>query len=180
MYKIVLVAVSLIPLALASGYEEHGYGGGGDHYDKGYEAHYPPQPYKFGYDVKDGYGGTLNQKEEGDSHGNKKGSYGYTDAYGIYRTVEYVADKHDPADVYMHSSAGPSHYDGGHGSYKAATYSAPSYAPAQEVYAPIVKVAAPVYKAPVSYAMPKAVYSSDNGYGQSSAAYAVPLYSEHY
>ena len=22
------------------------------------------------------------------------GSYGYTDAYGIYRTVEYVADKH--------------------------------------------------------------------------------------
>lgn len=37
--KIVLVAVSLIPLALASGYEEHGYGGGGDHYDKGYEAH---------------------------------------------------------------------------------------------------------------------------------------------
>ncbi len=67
---------------------------------------YPPQPYKFGYDVKDGewckrnwddkrdiyenssftwneitdnlfslgYGGTLNQKEEGDSHGNKKGN----------------------------------------------------------------------------------------------------------
>lgn len=36
--KIVLVAVSLIPLALANGYEEHGYGGG-DHYDKGHEAH---------------------------------------------------------------------------------------------------------------------------------------------
>lgn len=35
-----LVAVSLIPLALANGYEEHGYsGGGGDHYDKGHEAH---------------------------------------------------------------------------------------------------------------------------------------------
>lgn len=36
-------------------------------------SQYPPQPYKFGYDVKDGYGGNLNQKEEGDSYGNKKG-----------------------------------------------------------------------------------------------------------
>ena len=47
-----------------------------------------------GFDLITGYGGTLNQKEEGDSYGNKKGTYGYTDSYGVYRQVEYVADKH--------------------------------------------------------------------------------------
>ncbi|UYV83030.1 hypothetical protein LAZ67_22001840 [Cordylochernes scorpioides] len=82
---------------------------------------YPPSPYKFGYDVKDEYGNTVHQTEEGDDHGNKRGSYGYVDAYGIHRTVEYVADEHgfratiktnepgtsnsDPADV--HFSADP-------------------------------------------------------------------------
>jgi hypothetical protein len=30
----------------------------------------------------------------GDSYGNKKGSYGYTDAHGIYRKVDYIADEH--------------------------------------------------------------------------------------
>ena len=48
---------------------------------------YAPQPYKFGYEVKDGYGNSLHQQETGDDYNNKKGSYGYTDAYGIYRQV---------------------------------------------------------------------------------------------
>ncbi|KAI2810626.1 hypothetical protein RDWZM_002452 [Blomia tropicalis] len=167
MYKnkiILIVAVSLLPLALANGYghaEEHGYE----------KEHYPPQPYKFGYDVKDGYGGTLNQKEEGDSYGNKKGTYGYTDSYGVYRQVEYVADKHgfratvktnepgtanqNPADVYMHSNAGPTHYETGNTGYKAAAaaaaaYSAPSYAPVvKEAYVPLGEMSAPVYNAPM-------------------------------
>lgn len=30
----------------------------------------------------------------GDSYGNKKGSYGYTDAHGVYRKVDYIADEH--------------------------------------------------------------------------------------
>ena len=36
MYKIVLVAASLIPIVLANGYEEHGHSGGDSH---GYEKH---------------------------------------------------------------------------------------------------------------------------------------------
>lgn len=31
----------------------------------------------------------------GDDYGTKKGSYGYTDAYGIYRKVDYIADSYD-------------------------------------------------------------------------------------
>ncbi|UYV73579.1 hypothetical protein LAZ67_10004142 [Cordylochernes scorpioides] len=57
--------------------------------------HHAPQPYKFGYDVKDEYGATNFRDEEGDGHGAVKGSYGYRDPeYGLYRIVEYVAD-HD-------------------------------------------------------------------------------------
>ncbi|XP_054168626.1 uncharacterized protein LOC128965872 [Oppia nitens] len=87
------------------------------------------------------YGSTLQQKEEGDSHGNKKGSYGYTDGHGIYRQVDYVADKNgfratiktnepgtsdqDPADVHIDSSArNDDHYSA---PQKAQSYSAPSY-----------------------------------------------------
>jgi hypothetical protein len=111
-------------------------------YGKSYEPSYPPQPYKFGYDVKDHYGSTLQQKEEGDAHGNKRGSYGYTDGHGIYRQVDYVADKNgfrasiktnepgtdnqDPADVNIHSSA-PRYIESEPTLYKAQSYSAPSY-----------------------------------------------------
>lgn len=52
-----------------------------------------PQPYNFGYQIDDGYGNNQHQAEEGDSYGNKKGSYGFTDAYGIYRKVDYIADE---------------------------------------------------------------------------------------
>lgn len=37
---------------------------------------------------------TLHYTLSGDSYGNKKGSYGYTDAHGIYRKVDYIADEH--------------------------------------------------------------------------------------
>ena len=36
---------------------------------------------------------TQYRHEEGDGHGSVKGSYGYTDDKGIYREVQYVADK---------------------------------------------------------------------------------------
>ncbi|GBN44920.1 hypothetical protein AVEN_85582-1, partial [Araneus ventricosus] len=55
---------------------------------------YPPQPYQFGYDSNDEYGNTAYRKESGDTNGRVQGSYGYKDAQGIERVVEYVADEH--------------------------------------------------------------------------------------
>ncbi|XP_035214028.1 adult-specific rigid cuticular protein 15.7-like [Stegodyphus dumicola] len=53
------------------------------------EIHHP-QPYAFGYSVKDHHG-EQHREESGDGHG-VKGSYGFTDARGIHRQVNYVAD----------------------------------------------------------------------------------------
>ncbi|GIY17162.1 uncharacterized protein CDAR_422501 [Caerostris darwini] len=98
------------------GYEDgiHGYYGGG------YDIKYPPQPYGFGYEIKDHHGNQQYRKEHSDG---KKviGSYGFTDAHGIHRLVDYVADEHgfrakvrtnepgtanqDPANVHIQSSA---------------------------------------------------------------------------
>jgi len=85
-----------------------------------------PQPYTFGYDVDNGDGNGFRQQEEGDSYGNKKGSYSYQDAYGVYRTVDYVADENgfratirtnepgtapgaNPADVQLDAIPPPAH-----------------------------------------------------------------------
>ncbi|CAN7996610.1 unnamed protein product, partial [Ixodes hexagonus] len=51
-----------------------------------------PQPYSFGYDNTDEFGTRLTRQETGDEHNNKVGSYGYVDAHGVARTVNYVAD----------------------------------------------------------------------------------------
>ncbi|GIZ04738.1 hypothetical protein CEXT_769811, partial [Caerostris extrusa] len=64
------------------------------------------------------------RKESSDGKGNVQGSYGYTDAHGIYRQVDYVADAYgfranvktnepgtdnqNPADV--HIQANPVQY----------------------------------------------------------------------
>ncbi|XP_065289981.1 uncharacterized protein [Dermacentor albipictus] len=56
------------------------------------EPVYPPHPYEFGYDIKDEFGNTQYRHETSDAHNNKRGSYGYTDANGISRQVDYVAD----------------------------------------------------------------------------------------
>ncbi|XP_075728207.1 uncharacterized protein LOC142769138 [Rhipicephalus microplus] len=53
---------------------------------------YPPHPYEFGYDTVDEFGNTQYRHETSDVHNNKHGFYGYTDANGIYRRVDYVAD----------------------------------------------------------------------------------------
>lgn len=50
-----------------------------------------PQPYNFGYDIKDEEGNKQWRNEAGDEYGSKKGSYGYVDAHGISRHVEYLA-----------------------------------------------------------------------------------------
>ncbi|KAH7965558.1 hypothetical protein HPB49_008746 [Dermacentor silvarum] len=56
------------------------------------EPVYPPHPYEFGYDIVDEFGNTQYRHETSDAHNNKRGSYGYTDANGISRRVDYVAD----------------------------------------------------------------------------------------
>lgn len=101
-----------------------------------------PIPYSFGYEFKDEYGASQSRKEDADGYGYKKGSYGYTDGYGIYRQVDYVADEkgfrasvktnepgtdnQNPADVQIQSSAAPSNYEG-HSPYnKLPAYSRPS------------------------------------------------------
>ncbi|GFX58478.1 cuticle protein 16.8 [Trichonephila clavipes] len=50
-----------------------------------------PQPYKFGYSVKDHHG-EQHREEAGNGAGGVVGSYGFTDARGIARRVNYVAD----------------------------------------------------------------------------------------
>ncbi|XP_054716945.1 cuticle protein 10.9-like [Uloborus diversus] len=84
-----------------------------------------PTPYDFGYDIAGDYGEfKQNRKESSDGKGNVQGSYGYTDAHGIYRQVDYVADAHgfranvktnepgtdnqNPADVAIYAT--PAHY----------------------------------------------------------------------
>ncbi|KAL1486442.1 hypothetical protein MTO96_031385 [Rhipicephalus appendiculatus] len=52
----------------------------------------PPQPYSFGYDNVDEFGNRQFRSERGDSNNAKTGSYGYRDANGLYRRVNYVAD----------------------------------------------------------------------------------------
>ena len=82
-----------------------------------YEEPVAWQPYSFGYSINDGHGNEQLREEKSDANGHKRGSYGYTDAYGIYRKVDYIADEHgfrasistnepgtgggDPADVHM-------------------------------------------------------------------------------
>ncbi|XP_065289978.1 cuticle protein 16.8-like [Dermacentor albipictus] len=82
---------------------------------------YPPQPYSFSFDNTDEYGTRLTREETGDANNNKVGSYSYTDATGISRTVKYTADAEgfhvtvetnepgtkssNPADVLYTSSA---------------------------------------------------------------------------
>ncbi|GIY76434.1 uncharacterized protein CEXT_799171 [Caerostris extrusa] len=51
-----------------------------------------PQPYKFGYSIKDKHG-EQHRDESGNGAGAVVGSYGYTDNKGIARQVHYVADK---------------------------------------------------------------------------------------
>ncbi|GFY73352.1 cuticle protein 16.8 [Trichonephila inaurata madagascariensis] len=53
--------------------------------------HHAPQPYKFGYSIKDHHG-EQHREESGDGGHAVRGSYGFTDARGIRRQVHYVAD----------------------------------------------------------------------------------------
>ncbi|GBN36519.1 hypothetical protein AVEN_92938-2 [Araneus ventricosus] len=57
------------------------------------QAQYIFKPFEFAYESNDGLGTTQHRKESGDDKGSVKGSYGFTDSSGLYRAVDYVADK---------------------------------------------------------------------------------------
>ncbi|XP_003743680.1 cuticle protein 8 [Galendromus occidentalis] len=56
------------------------------------EQVYAPQSYSFGYQSVDEHGNRQSRQEQGDANNFKKGSYSFTDVYGISRRVDYVAD----------------------------------------------------------------------------------------
>lgn len=51
-----------------------------------------PSPYSFAYNTADVSGNQIVRQEAGDANGAVRGRYGYRDADGLYRTVEYIAD----------------------------------------------------------------------------------------
>ncbi|KAK8778558.1 cuticle protein 14-like [Amblyomma americanum] len=97
------LVISVLPVALAGG--QFGFGGGFQHHGAfgpsfaattqsfaRQEQYYPPQPYSFGYDNADEYGTKSFHKEQGDAANTKTGTYGYSDAKGVFRRVKYIAD----------------------------------------------------------------------------------------
>ncbi|XP_055953797.1 cuticle protein 10.9-like [Argiope bruennichi] len=52
-----------------------------------------PRPYQYGYAFADGLGMSQHRNEVADGTGAVKGAYGYQDPLGVYRNVEYTADK---------------------------------------------------------------------------------------
>ncbi|GFR30544.1 cuticle protein 16.8 [Trichonephila clavata] len=133
--------------------------------------HHAPQPYKFGYSVKDKHG-EQHREEAGDGHA-VRGSYGFSDARGIRRQVNYVADhagfraqvktnepgtaNQNPAAVHLISDAPYGHggYAGNAGLGYAGVVAAPVVAAAPVRYADVVEAPvryAGVVAAPVRYA----------------------------
>ncbi|KAH8009488.1 hypothetical protein HPB51_018008 [Rhipicephalus microplus] len=53
---------------------------------------YAPQPYQFGYETQDEYGNRQSRHEQDAGDGVKTGMYGFRDAAGLFRQVQYVAD----------------------------------------------------------------------------------------
>ena len=51
-----------------------------------------PEPYSYNWQFGDESGNGQFRREEQDKNGVVRGSYGYTDAWGLYRIVDYVAD----------------------------------------------------------------------------------------
>ncbi|XP_055936612.1 cuticle protein 14-like [Argiope bruennichi] len=59
----------------------------------GYTHDVVPKPYKFNYFIVDDQGNTHHRDEESNGNGTVKGYYGYTDISGLFRIVEYTADR---------------------------------------------------------------------------------------
>ncbi|GIY30431.1 uncharacterized protein CDAR_375881 [Caerostris darwini] len=133
-FKIALIALSAIQYASAMGLGAFGgglggmgggMGGGYGGMGGGMEA---PKPFAMGYQAN-GDGAASFRSEQGDASGNVRGSYGYRDAQGLYRMVEYSAGqggfqaavktnepgvdgKENPADVQMNVQPAPAGIQG--------------------------------------------------------------------
>ncbi|GIY30441.1 uncharacterized protein CDAR_375951 [Caerostris darwini] len=101
-----------------------GFGGGlGGGFGGGYGMGVSPEAFAMGYQAN-GDGAASFRSEQGDGSGNVRGSYGYRDAQGLYRMVEYSAGqggfqaavktnepgtdgKENPADVSMNVQPAP-------------------------------------------------------------------------
>ncbi|GIZ01775.1 hypothetical protein CEXT_232041 [Caerostris extrusa] len=71
-----------------------GFGGGlGGGFGGGYGMG-APRPFAMGYQASGG-GAASFRSEQGDGSGGVRGSYGYRDAQGLYRMVEYSAGQGD-------------------------------------------------------------------------------------
>ncbi|GBO43156.1 hypothetical protein AVEN_132474-1 [Araneus ventricosus] len=69
-----------------------------------------PKPYQFGYAFADGLGMNQHRNEVADGTGAVKGAYGYQDPLGVYRNVEYTADKDGYKAVIRSNEPGTSNH----------------------------------------------------------------------
>ncbi|GBL84926.1 hypothetical protein AVEN_42195-1 [Araneus ventricosus] len=69
-----------------------------------------PRPYQFGYAFADGLGMSQHRNEVADGTGAVKGAYGYQDPLGVYRNVEYTADKDGYKAVIRSNEPGTSNH----------------------------------------------------------------------
>ncbi|GFT61097.1 cuticle protein 10.9 [Nephila pilipes] len=76
-----------------------------------------PNPYQFGYEFGDGHGMKQHRSESADEQGVVKGTYGYVDPLGVYRSVEYIADSQGYRAVIKTNEPGASANDIAHGHY---------------------------------------------------------------
>ncbi|KAF8771160.1 Cuticle protein 10.9 like protein [Argiope bruennichi] len=69
-----------------------------------------PRPYQYGYAFADGLGMSQHRNEVADGTGAVKGAYGYQDPLGVYRNVEYTADKDGYKAVIRSNEPGTSNH----------------------------------------------------------------------
>ncbi|KAH6938971.1 hypothetical protein HPB50_015332 [Hyalomma asiaticum] len=132
---------------------------------------YPPQPYSFSYDTTDEFGTRLTREESSDANNVKVGSYSYTDATGVGRTVKYTADAdgfHATVETNEPGTKSSNPADALYSSSAVEVAPAPAAAvvakPVVTAVKPVVVQAAPatvaVHTTPVVHAAPYAVHAT--------------------
>ncbi|KAK8776524.1 hypothetical protein V5799_030128, partial [Amblyomma americanum] len=147
-----LLASSLCVIAARAGHLGHGVVPA---YVATQQVYYKPQPYAFGYEIKDAWGNTQHRHEVGDEYNTKRGSYGFTDARGIYRRVDYVADGLGFRAVVKTNEPGTKTHHAAHALYH-------SSAPQQVLHHQKEHLEVPVY---VDAAPQQAVIVAEAGHG---------------
>lgn len=130
-----------------------------------YEAEAPAH-YDFEYSIQDTHTGDVKQQKESRAGDAVHGSYSLVQPDGVYRIVEYTADKEHGFNANVRYEGHPTEAP------HVAKVLAPQYqyvaAPKIAYAAPKIAYSAPVYSSPISYAAPK-VYSAPK------LAYAAPV-----